>query len=84
MSFYKLQPILCVVYFLVVYSEKMAIKLENFCDHVVLIKAQNCAKLIEEFESLAVTDTPFTEHATKLFCNKTKNRYKNITPCELF
>ena len=84
MSFYKLLPVLCIVYFLVVYSEKMAIKVENFCDHVFSIKAQNCAKLIEEFESLAVIDTPFTEHAAKLFCNKTKNRYKNITPCELF
>ena len=62
----------------------MAIKLENFCDHVASIKVQNCAKLIEEFESLAVIDTPFTEHAAKLFCNKTKNRYKNITPCEFF
>ena len=84
MSFYKLVRVLCIVYFLVVYSEKRAIKMENFCDLVASIKAQNCAKLIEEFESLAVINTPFTEHAAKLSCNKTKNKYKNITPCELF
>ena len=38
----------------------MATKVENFCDHVASIKAENCAKLIEEFESLAIIDTPFT------------------------
>ena len=66
MSFYKLQPALCVVHFSVVYSGKMAIEVENFCDPVTSIKAQNCAKLIEEFESLAVIDASFTEHAAKL------------------
>ena len=63
-------------------SDKWPIKQEDFCDHVASVKAQNGAKLIEEFESLVV-DAPFTQHAAKLLRNKAKNRYKNVTPCKL-
>lgn len=62
-------------------SDKLPVRLEDFCDHVASIKAQNGIKLIQEFESLVV-DAPFTQHAAKLLRNKTKNRYKNVTPCK--
>ena len=63
-------------------SDKLPIKLEDFCDHIVSIKAQNGAKLIQEFESLVI-NAPFTNHAAKLLRNKTKNRYNNVIPCKL-
>ena len=60
-----------------------AIKTEDFTEHVVLLKAEKETKLKEEFELLAV-DAPFTQHAAKLLCNKSKNRYKNIIPRKSF
>ena len=62
-------------------ENRVAIRVEDFTEHVASINAQNGAKIIEEFGSLVV-DTPFTHHAAKLLCNKTKNRYKNVIPCE--
>ena len=63
-------------------SDKLPIKMEDFCDHIVSIKAQNGAKLIQEFESLVI-NAPFTNHAAKLLRNKTKNRFENVIPCKL-
>ena len=71
-----------ILYCLIENSDKWPIKVEDFCDHVTSIRAQNGAKLIEEFESLVIYE-PFTQHAAKLLRNKTKNRYKNVTPCKL-
>jgi len=62
-------------------SGHKAIKIKDFNEHVAFMKAENCAKIVEEFESLAV-DIPFTQHAARLLCNKVKNRYKNIAPCK--
>lgn len=64
-------------------SEKEAIEMEDFPGHVALLKAQNGVKFVEEFESLVI-DTPFTQHAASLLCNKVKNRYKNVIPCKFF
>ena len=63
-------------------SDKLPIKVEGFCDHVASMKTQNGVSLVQEFESLVI-DAPFTRHAAKLLRNKTKNRYKNVTPCKL-
>lgn len=60
-----------------------AIKVEDFTEHVALLKAEKDAKLADEFE-LVDLDVPFTQHAAKLLCNKSKNRYKNIIPCKIF
>jgi len=57
-----------------------AIKEEDFTAYINSLSAEKCAK---EFESLTV-DAPFTRHAAKLLCNKTKNRYRNVTPCKFF
>ena len=57
------------------------IKIEDFTEHVALLKAEKDTKLNEEFELVAV-NVPFTQHAAKLLCNKAKNRYKNIIPCK--
>jgi len=57
------------------------IKIEDFTEHVALLKAEKDAKFKEEFELVNV-DAPFTQHAAKQLCNKAKNRYKNIIPCE--
>ena len=76
----NLLPILCATCVLDL-SKRVAVKVEDFAEHVASIKAQNGAKIIEEFESLVI-DAPFTQHAAKLLRNKTKNRYKNVIPCE--
>ena len=59
------------------------IKIEDFTEHIASLKVDNESKMMEEFESLIV-NAPFTQHAARLLCNKTKNRYKNIAPCKLF
>ena len=59
-----------------------AIKVEDFAEHVVLLKAEENSKITEEFETIAV-DVPFTHHAAQFSRNKPKNRYKNIIPCKL-
>ena len=59
------------------------IKIEDFTEHVASLKAENEAKMIEEFELLTI-NAPFTQHAARLLCNKSKNRYKNIAPCKFF
>ena len=64
-------------------SGREAIKVENFTEHVALLKASKDRKLIEEFESLDFV-MPFTQHAARLLCNKPKNRYKNIAACKFF
>ena len=57
------------------------IKVEDFAEHVVLLKAEENCKITEEFETIVV-DAPYTHHAAQLACNKPKNRYKNIIPCK--
>ena len=57
------------------------IKVEDFTEHVALLKAEKETNLTEEFE-LATVNIPFTQHAAELLCNKSKNRYKNIIPCK--
>ena len=69
------------MYVVVEKPDHSVIKVEDFIEHVALLKAEKDAKLIEEFELLDV-QAPFTQHAAKLLCNKSKNRYKNIIPCE--
>ena len=64
-------------------SGRKPIKIEDFTEHIALLKADNESKTMEEFESLIV-NAPFTQHAARLLCNKTKNRYINIAPCKLF
>ena len=53
----------------------------DFIEHVALLKAEKETNLTEKFE-LAIVNIPFTQHAAKLLCNKSKNRYKNIIPCK--
>ena len=62
-------------------GNRAAIKVEDFNEHHASLRAKNGAKAIEEFESLVI-NAPFTNHAAKLLRNKTKNRYKNVIPCE--
>ena len=62
-------------------SELSTIQVEDFAEHVVLMKEEGNAVISEEFESIVV-DAPFSQHAGKMICNKPKNRYKNILPCE--
>ena len=69
------------LYVVVEKPEHSVIKVEDFTEHVALLKAEKDAKLNEEFELLDV-HAPFTQHAAKLLCNKPKNRYRNIIPCE--
>ena len=76
-----LPTILGVVYLVDLSENRAAIKVEDFAEHYASLKEKNGAKIIEEFESLVV-DAPFTNHAAKLLRNKTKNRYKNVIPCE--
>lgn len=78
--FYTLLPIL---YIIVERSGRKPIKIEDFTEHVASLKAENEAKILEEFESLVINVT-FTQHAARLLCNKSKNRYKNIAPCEFY
>lgn len=59
------------------------IKIDDFTEHVASLKADDEARMIEEFESLTV-NAPFTQHAAKLLRNKIKNRYKNIAACKFF
>jgi len=62
-------------------SELSTIQVEDFAEHVVLMKDEGNAVIAEEFESIVV-DAPFTQHAGNMICNKPKNRYKNILPCK--
>ena len=62
-------------------SEFSTIQVEDFAEYVILMKDEGNAVISEEFESIVV-DAPFTQHAGKMICNKPKNRYKNILPCE--
>ena len=55
--------------------------MEDFAEHVVLLKAEENSKITEEFKSVVV-DVPYTHHAAQLSRNKAKNRYKNIIPCK--
>ena len=63
-------------------SRHGAIKVEDFAEHVDLLKAEEDSKITEEFETITV-DASFTHHAAQLSRNKPKNRYKNIIPCKL-
>ena len=62
-------------------SEHSPIQVEDFAEHVVLMKDEGDAIISEEFESMVV-DAPFTQHAGNMICNKLKNRYKDILPCK--
>ena len=57
------------------------IKIEDFTEHVALLKTEKETNLTKEFE-IATVNIPFTQHAAELLCNKSKNRYKNIIPCK--
>lgn len=48
---------------------------------MALLKADNSEKLETDFE-LVSYDVPSTQHAAKLICNISKNRFTNIMPCK--
>ena len=57
------------------------IKVEDFPEHVSLLKSGNKSSLNAEYESLKVK-APFTQYAAKMPVNIAKNRYKNIVACK--
>ena len=57
------------------------IKVEDFPEHVSLLKSGNKSSLSTEYETLKV-NTTFTQSAAKMPINKAKNRYKNIVACK--
>jgi len=54
---------------------------DKLAKHMASMKANNCVKLEEDFE-LASFDAPATQHAARLICNRSKNRFTNIMPCK--
>ena len=58
-----------------------AVKVDNFAEHLAMLKASKSAKLGEDFQKVSL-DLLLTQHAAKLSCNKTKNRFINIMPCK--
>ena len=58
-----------------------AVAVDNFADHLVVLKANKSAKLKEDFQKVS-QDLLLTQHAAKLRRNKTKNRFINIMPCK--
>ncbi|XP_065918141.1 receptor-type tyrosine-protein phosphatase S-like isoform X3 [Dysidea avara] len=56
-----------------------AVKVDNFAEHLAMLKASKSAKLEEDFQKVSL-DLLLTQHAAKLSCNKTKNRFINIMP----
>ena len=57
------------------------IKVEDFPEHVSLLKSGDKSNLTAEYETLKVNAT-FTQHAAKMSINIAKNRYKNIVACK--
>ena len=57
------------------------IKVEDFPEHVLLLKSEDGSNLSNEYESLEVNVT-FTQYAAKMPINIAKNRYKNIVACK--
>jgi len=54
---------------------------EDFPEHVSLLKSGDKSNLNAEYESLNVS-APFTQYAAKMLVNIAKNRYKNIVACK--
>ena len=57
------------------------IKVEDFPEHVSLLKSGDKSSLNANYESLKVK-APFTQFAAKMPVNIAKNRYKNIVACK--
>ena len=55
--------------------------MEDFPEHVSLLKSGDKSNLNAEYESLRV-NAPFTQYAAKMPVNIPKNRYKNIVACK--
>ena len=57
------------------------IKVEDFPEHVSLLKSGDKSTVNAEYESLKMK-APFTQYAAKIPINIAKNRYKNIVACK--
>lgn len=63
-------------------TKHFPIKVEDFPEHVALMRSDNSIRFEREYETISV-DLPFSHHAAKLYANVPKNRYKNIIPRKL-
>ena len=55
--------------------------MEDFPEHIALMQSKKSIQFEEEYESVMI-DVALSQHAAKLHVNASKNRYKNIVPCE--
>ena len=64
------------------HSKHKPVKVDKLAKHIASLKADNSEKLEADFES-ASYDVTVTQHAAKLICNISKNRFTNIMPCKI-
>ena len=64
-------------------SDHKPVKVEDFPEHIQLMQSKKSIQFEEDYESVMV-DVKTSQHAAKLHVNASKNRYKNIIPCECY
>ena len=62
-------------------SDHKPVKVDDFPEHIALMKSKKSIQFEEDYDAVMV-DVTFSEHASKLYVNAPKNRYKNIVPCK--
>ena len=62
-------------------EEHKPVKVEDFPEHIALMQSKKSIQFEKDYESVMI-DVDFSQHASKLHVNASKNRYKNIIPCE--
>ena len=58
------------------------VKVEDFPEHIALMRSKKNIQFEEDYNSVMIDVEDFSQHASKLHVNASKNRYKNIIPCE--
>ena len=64
-------------------SNHKCITVDDFPEHVAMMRSKKNEQFEADYESMVV-DVPFSQHSAKLHVNASKNRYKNIVPCESY
>ena len=62
-------------------SKQKSIKVDDFPEHVAMMRSKKNEQFEADYESMVV-NIPFSQHTAKLHVNASKNRFKNIVPCK--
>ena len=62
-------------------SQRKHIKVDDFPEHVAMMRSKKNEQFEADYESMVV-NVSFSQHTAKLHVNASKNRYKNIVPCK--